>query len=85
MAKFRRIEIDFPLDVEIDSDIQQAIDDALSEVCRRYKRNNPGRTMWVFGVGCKMLSNPFMVDDEHPLEFDEGVLHFEISERENYA
>jgi hypothetical protein len=78
--KISRIEVQFPCAVAVDDDIQKELDQCLTKICRRWKKANPGRTMWVFGVGAKMLSNPFMAGDDEPLQFDDSILHFEIAE-----
>lgn len=80
----RAIEITFPEDVEITDDDQRDIVEVVSRITNRYEEANPHRTMWPFGIGQKMLSNPFMVGDDEPLEFDENVFAVECSERENY-
>ncbi|OXE37513.1 MAG: hypothetical protein CGW95_00955 [Phenylobacterium zucineum] len=80
----RRIEVDFPVDVTLTEDEHRALDQVLTSICNRYVTEHPGRVMWVFGTGQKMLSNPFLVGDDEPLQFDESILHFDIHEREDF-
>ena len=54
----------------------------VEEVCRKYEAEHPGRVMWTFGTGSKMLISPFMVDDDHPMVFDDSTFEVEVSERE---
>lgn len=77
-----RIEVDFPVAVEIADARVQAIDRILGSICRDYEAAHPGRVMWPFGLGAKMLVNPLMLSDDEPIPFDDTVLHFEIAERE---
>jgi hypothetical protein len=83
-TKISSIEVSFPVAVEVSNEDMHALDDALTAICTRYERDNPGRIMWVFGTGSKMLVSPFMLSDDEPIPFDESTLHFEISEREGY-
>lgn len=84
MTKLRRIEVDFPVEVELTEDELRGLDQILTQVCDRYRAAHPDRVMWVFGVGSKMLVHPMLVSDEEPIPFDNDILHFEIAERENY-
>jgi hypothetical protein len=83
--KITNIEVNFPVEVEVTNEFHKLLDEALTKICEHYVKGNPGRVMWVFGTGAKMLSNPFMVGDDEPLQFDESTLHFEIAEREDYS
>lgn len=84
MSGFRAIEISFPSAVELTNADQQALVSLISEICRRYEANRPGRVMWPFGIGMKLLTNLMAHSDDEPLEFDEGVFSIECSEREDY-
>ena len=80
----RGIEISFAAPVHLSRDQTRRLVELIDEICREYEKHHPDRVMWPFGMGQKMLTNPFMVDDEHPMEFDEGVFEIECAERENY-
>lgn len=82
--KLRRIEISFPELVEVKDDEQQYINEMLAFVCKRWTRENPGRLMWIAGVGCKILYMPMMAGDERPMQFADDVLAFDAFEREDY-
>lgn len=77
----RRIEINFPFEVQLPENWEQRLAELLEEVCRKYEAEHPGEVMWVFGCGCKMLTNPFMTDENHPMQFDCSVLEFDITSR----
>lgn len=81
----RAIEIGFGEPVELLQEDQVALVDIASKICERYERANPDRAMWPAGVGQKMLTNPFMVDDDHPMEYDESVFQIDCAERESYS
>lgn len=84
MSKIQAIEVFFPAAVELTNADQQELNSLISKICDRWVAGNPGRVMWTFGVGQKMLTNPFMTDDEHPMEYDASVFQIECSEREDY-
>ena len=80
----RRIEINFPFEVQFPDGWEQRLAELLDEVCRKYEAEHPDQVMWVFGAGCKMLTSPFMVDDDHPMQFDESVFEIAIIAREKF-
>ena len=93
VVKLRRIEICFPVSVEITAEEQRQLHEILGKICLRYEADHPDRVMWIFGIGhkphfnrrdCGLLGLPF--DPEGPSEgeptFDDDVLQFSISERE---
>jgi hypothetical protein len=80
----RSIEIDFGQPVRLTREDEIAFVELAARICDRYKSENPGRTMWPFGIGDKMLTNPFMASDDEPLEFDETVFHIDCHEREDF-
>ena len=80
----RRIEITFPVDVQFPEGFEQKLDALIGEVCELYERQNPDRIMWPFGAGSAMLTSPFMVDDDHPMEFDDSIYAVDVAERERY-
>lgn len=86
-SKLRRIEINFPVPVDLPDDFQKRLVGLVDEVCKTYEANHPGRVMWPFGVGCKITHMPLTREQEEAgehLEFDEDTLEIEVSERERY-
>lgn len=83
-SEIQTIEISFPVGVELTSTEEHAFVMLTNQVCDRWERANPDRVMWPFGIGQKMLSNPYTIGDDEPFEFDESVFQIECSERENY-
>jgi hypothetical protein len=84
MSKIKSIEINFAVPVEPPKDFYRQLDDLLKTVCDKYKKENPGRVMWVSEYGSKMLINPFLVDDRHTIEFGDYIYFVGVSEREKY-
>lgn len=80
--KTSAIEITFAAPVNLSAEYQQRLVELIDEICNEYERDNPDRVMWPAGVGQKMLTNPFMVDDDHPMQFDETTFSVECFERE---
>lgn len=78
------IEVSFAAPVHITADQQRRLVELIDEICKGYEAKHPDRVMWPFGIGQKMLTNPFMVDEDHPMQFDESVFEIECAERENY-
>lgn len=78
------IEITFAEPVNITRYQQLRLVELIGEICRDYEARHPDRTMWVFGIGQKMLCSPFMLSDDEPIPFDESTLSIECAERENY-
>lgn len=79
MSKTRQIRIDFRSPVNLPDGFQRRLADLLTDVTEAYEALHPGRVMWVFGMGDLMISG--MWDDN--LQFDDGILHIEIAERED--
>lgn len=77
-----RIEINFPVDVEISEANYRRLDKVLRHICDDYEKTHPDRVMWPFGMGDKMLVNPLMLGDDEPIPFDGNVYAVEIAERE---
>ena len=42
-------------------------------------------SLWLFGYGSRPLTNPFLVDDDHPMEFDDSELYLECFAREDFS
>lgn len=81
-ARTHQIRIDFPEGVEISNEAHEMICAAIDLICRDWETRNPGQIMWLFGHGALMTSNPFLVEGDHPVEFDTTVEHLEVSSRE---
>jgi len=84
-SKIVSIEIYFPCEVEVSNKQMRGIDTVLASICADWEAKHPGRIMWPFGCGAKMLANPLALSDDEPIPFDESVLQFEVAEREAYA
>jgi hypothetical protein len=83
----RRIEVTFPVPVELPDDFQQRLIELVTTVCKAYEAANPGRSMWTFGVGSKITYMPMMREEEEAgrgMEFDDDTLSIECAERERY-
>ena len=78
------IEITFAAPVHVDRDQYARLCDLIEDICKGYKAKHPDRTMWLFGMGAKMLIHPMMISDDEPIPFDDSVMSFECAERENY-
>lgn len=79
---YRRIEINFPVDVKIDKEHFKKLNDVVSAICKDYVREHPDRVMWPFGQGFKMTVHPMMLSDDEPIPFDESCYEIEVAERE---
>jgi hypothetical protein len=77
--KIHKIEIDFPVEVELPPGFTRALSVIVNLVCERYKEQHPGRTMWPAGHGAK----PLWREPEEP-DFDDSILHFMVAERKKY-
>ena len=53
--KIRKIEIEFPLLVELPPGFEQALDRLVDTVCKKYEQENPTRVMWPAGHGSKPI------------------------------
>lgn len=82
-----RIEVDFPLPVELSNEMQRGLMEAVGRICEGYNRAHPDRVMWPFGVGSKITRMPITVEDEarFGIQFDESVFQIEVAERERCA
>lgn len=86
-AKLRRIEVTFPVPVDMPDDFQQRLVELIDAVCKAYEAENPGRVMWPFGVGSKITYMPMTREEEEAgrgMEFDDDTLAIECAERERY-
>jgi hypothetical protein len=77
VAKIQKIEVVFPVPVEVPPGFSRLLEGVVGMVCEKYKAENPERSMWVFGVGSKPLF-------QEPLEpkWDDSIYFIEVAERE---
>lgn len=81
-----RIEVTFPVGVELSDSWQQRLISLVDEVCTAYELSHPGRVMWPFGVGSKITYLPLTREEEleRGIELDDNTLSIEVAERERY-
>lgn len=86
MAKIQGIEVSFGAPVELERDLEEALQDIIDEICRRYKKAHPDRVMWLSGYGQKITFMPMTPEEEKErgMEFDDRVLSMECHERQNF-
>lgn len=77
--KVNRIEIVFPMVVELPPGFTQLLSGVVDLVCKKYEEENPDRVMWPAGHGSK----PIWKEPEEP-EFDDNIFQISVAERENY-
>jgi len=82
MDALRKIEISFPCDVELPNPLYREMFEWLEKVCRHYETTHPGRVMWPFGFGSKIVGGSIYFDG--PMQFDDSTLSVECAEREDY-
>jgi hypothetical protein len=82
----QKIEIDFPIAVNMSVEAQTALNKAIEIICKEYEENNPGRVMWTFAHGCKPTYIPMTAEEEkhRGIEFDKSIFHMEIAERQGH-
>lgn len=76
--KIRRIEVSFPVEVELPLGWDRALDALVGMVCEAYEAANPTRVMWPAGHGSK-IGNPMWQD---PPTFDDSIYAIDVAERE---
>lgn len=81
-----KIEIDFPVSVDLPRGWKQQLDTLVRKICDNYEQQNPGRVMWPFGCGCKPTYVPLTAEEEkhRGAEYDDSIYHIEVAEREGY-
>lgn len=87
MSKISRIEISFPIAVDLPDKFQRRLCELVGEICSTYEIEHPNRVMWVFGVGSKIICMPMTAQEEKAgkhTKYDDDTLSIEISERERY-
>lgn len=79
MRKIQRIEIDFPVAIDLPDGWEQTLDGLISMICRQYEKENPDRVMRpLIGHGSKPIWN-----EPHEPEYDDTVYRIEVTERED--
>ncbi len=78
MSKIKRIEISFPVEIELPDGFEQALSALVGIVCSQYQKENPTRVMWTAGHGSKPLWN-----EPNEPDFDDSVYVIDVSERED--
>jgi len=73
--KVSKIEIDFPVMVNIDLDIQVELDTLLKKICNRNVLKN--QVMWPSSYGSKPIYIPITAaeEKERGIEFDDTIFH----------
>jgi hypothetical protein len=79
MGKLQKIEVIFPVPVDLPAGWERVLDGLVEMVCEMYEAENPDRTMWPAGMGSK----PIWREPEEP-NFDDNVYCVEVAEREAY-
>ena len=75
--KIKKVEVDFPVPVELPLGWEQALDALVGMVCKQYEAEHPTQSMWPAGYGSK----PLWREPKEP-EFDESVFYIQVAERE---
>lgn len=79
MSKLFKVEISFPVGVDLPPGWDRALDALIGMVCEAYEEQHPDRVMWPAGQGSK----PLWREPMEP-EFDDSVYFIEVAEREAY-
>jgi len=84
--KLQKIEIDFPVPVNLPPGFEQVLSSVVGLVCRQYEKKNPERVMWAAGHGSKPTYIPLTEEDEKErgMEFDDNIYYIEVAERQKY-
>lgn len=79
MSKLQKIEIAFPVGVNLPPGFERTLDALIGMVCEAYEEAHPDRVMWPAGQGSK----PIWREPAEP-DFDDSVYFIEVAEREAY-
>lgn len=85
--KILRIEVTFPVPVEVPNAMYQRLCDVINDVCKAYEAAHPGRVMWPAGFGSKITYMPMTKAEEDAgrgMEFDDDTMTIDCAERERY-
>jgi hypothetical protein len=75
--KVMRIEISFPVAVEMPPGFERALDGLVHMITDKYREDNPDRVMWPAGCGSKPIWN-----EPHEPKFDANIYVIDVVERE---
>ena len=77
--KIAKIEIDFPIMVDVDLDMQIDLDRLIKRICNR--NVHPDQVMWPSSFGSKPTYIPITAAEERErgIEFDDTILHIGCS------
>ena len=94
MAKLRKIEVHFPIPVDLPEAFESALAGLIDMVAGKYNKENPQRIMWTAGFGAKPVwskqdarflgkeTDPNAPEEGEPT-FDASVYVIECEERED--
>lgn len=72
----RKIEINFPIEIELPPGWDQALDGLVTILCKSYEMQHPAQCMWAAGYGSKLIWN-----EPHEPTFDHSIYTIEVVER----
>lgn len=70
-----RIEINFPVRVEVTNEEEMELTRLIDRVCKR--NSNENQTLWTAGIGSKITYFPIMEGDG-PIEFDDDTFCIDV-------
>ncbi len=79
MSKLQKIEISFPVGIDLPPGWDRTLDALVGMICEQYEEDNPTRVMWPAGQGAK----PLWREPQEP-DWDTSVYYIEVAEREAY-
>jgi hypothetical protein len=82
--KIRKIEVDFPIEVDLSSDVQQELQNLVMKICKA--NCPPNHAFWPMATGSKPTFIPMTAEDEQEggMEFDDSIYHIECGIRQRY-
>lgn len=86
-SKIYRIEINFPVGVDLPRGVEQELVEIAGRICRAYEAEHRDSVMWPGGVGKKVTYMPWTAEEEaagRHMEFDDGVFAIDVTERERF-
>lgn len=82
-----RIEINFPVGVDVPRAIEHELVELADRICRAWQAEHRDRVMWPAGIGSKVTYMPWTAEEEaagRHMEFDDSVFAIDCSERERF-
>lgn len=86
-AKIHRIEITFPVGVDLPRGVEQELVEIADRICRAYEAEHRDSVMWPAGIGNKVTYMPWTAAEEaagRHMEFDDSVFAIDCTERERF-